>query len=105
MRCARIEGLFAGQKPRLKSSRDPEQVRRLEDLQGRSAEHSRSIVLFHRPVKGAHPKYGDLLSASIHTDLTAIMRHMAGLCMSGERARAGNPTGWVGVMPLAVRCA
>jgi hypothetical protein len=35
--------------------------------------------------------------------LTAIMRHMARLCMSGERARAGDPTGWVGVK--ATRCA
>jgi hypothetical protein len=35
--------------------------------------------------------------------LAAIMRHMADLCTSGERARAGVPTGWIGVTPLAVQ--
>jgi hypothetical protein len=35
--------------------------------------------------------------------LAAIMRHVARFCRSGERARAGDPTGWVGVRQLAVR--
>jgi len=34
--------------------------------------------------------------------LAVIMRHMARFCMSVERARAGDPTSWIGVRPLAV---
>jgi hypothetical protein len=35
--------------------------------------------------------------------LTVIMHEVARFCTSGERARAGNPTGWIGVRRLAVQ--
>jgi hypothetical protein len=35
--------------------------------------------------------------------LAAIMHHVARFCMSVERARASDPTSWIGVRPLAVR--
>jgi hypothetical protein len=35
--------------------------------------------------------------------LPVIMHHAAGFCASGERARTGDPTGWIGVRQLAVQ--
>jgi hypothetical protein len=42
-----------------------------------------------------------VMGGSLFT-LAVIMRHMARFCMSVERARAGDPTSWIGVRPLAV---
>jgi hypothetical protein len=35
--------------------------------------------------------------------LAVIMHDVAYFCTSGERARAGYPTGWIGVRQLAVQ--
>jgi hypothetical protein len=35
--------------------------------------------------------------------LTCIMHHAACFCTSVEQMRAGDPSGWIGVRPLAVQ--
>ena len=40
---------------------------------------------------------------SISVGLAAIMHDVARFCACVERASASNPTGWIGVMRLAVQ--
>ena|SRR5271170_3575116 len=40
---------------------------------------------------------------STYRILAVIMHDVARFCTSGERARAGDPTGWIGVRQLAVQ--
>ena len=46
---------------------------------------------------------GVALRSGCHLWLTAIMRHVARFCTSGERARACDPAGGIGVGQLVVR--
>jgi hypothetical protein len=52
---------------------------------------------------GAGAFIGVLRTSCSPTPLAVIMRHMDLLCTSSERARAGDPTCWIGVRQLVVR--
>ena len=55
------------------------------------------------PLGGARMQYHMRQAMTFLNALAAIMHHVARFCTSVERARAGDPTGWIGVRPLAVQ--